>query len=275
MLANNYMKNCEISTISSNYKPTIFYYNKLRNNNKENQVQEILFELVDIINSSYNQTQDYHILIQVLYNILQNSNILIKCNFNTSFIFHNIPKFLDQTNIIKLSTTYNYLFIMNNKIILQFNNNIIENLLKDNEKLKYLLCHLNLVQDIPNQALYISNDRLDSNLIKKNMLKSVKDKKLIDYPVLIHNINLSNNINPFKSLDKRNESLRKRKFSIKKNRKINGRKLLEKKEKFYNMYSNNYFIAKKKEINKGKTLNYIYGKNINIKKMNTKRNSFY
>lgn len=254
----------EMSTISKFQNS--FYYYILKINN-EMQIQELLKELINIIQQT--NSQNCHLIMQTLYYILQRSNIIIKYNYNPNQVY-------TLSDIISSNlSNFNYLFILNKQIMFQFNYRTLEDLLKNENKLQYITYKLNLNQNIPNQAIFISYNKYEILLLKSKLNRNEETRKICDGSVIIQNDNLFKSNNPFKLLNnKRNANVNKRTLSIKNNRKIN-ETILRKKESIHNITNNDSFITKKKEGNKGKTLKYLNKKNLNIKGLKVKRGSIH
>jgi len=254
----------EMSTISKFQNS--FYYYILKINN-EMQIQELLKELINIIQQA--NSQNCHLIMQTLYYILQRSNIIIKYNYNPNQVY-------TLSDIISSNlSNFNYLFILNKQIMFQFNYRTLEDLLKNENKLQYITYKLNLNQNIPNQAIFISYNKYEILLLKSKLNRNEETRKICDGSVIIQNDNLFKSNNPFKLLNnKRNANVNKRTLSIKNNRKIN-ETILRKKESIHNITNNDSFITKKKEGNKGKTLKYLNKKNLNIKGLKVKRGSIH
>ncbi|OUM67637.1 hypothetical protein PIROE2DRAFT_4928 [Piromyces sp. E2] len=223
--------------IYSRYTTPYYYTYYLNCNNKEESVKELIFNIEEILHKLNISIENCHLLIQSLYYLLQNCNIVVKYNIN------NIG------NNINYSVNFNYIIILSNNTVLQFNINTIEKFLQGNELLHYL-SNLNIKQDIPNQAIFISNRKnIDTQLIKshKNCIPQLSDTSLISYS------NLRNNL--FESLGKmRSNNINKGSTSIKKNRKSKEKMLLRKRESLHYCTDSDLFIAKKLENNKCKNI---------------------
>ncbi|ORX80930.1 hypothetical protein BCR32DRAFT_293571 [Anaeromyces robustus] len=247
-------------TINKTYmkkiSPFLLCTYSLKSYNKETTIQDLLLDFVNIIYcNNYQRCNNYQkrdILLKFLYHILQKTNFILKFNFkiDKNLKFNAIP-----------NTNCNYLFILNDNTILQFNFNFIEKLLTNEKKLSFLYYYLNLNQDIINNN-FSYNNHFDFLLRNQNSYQvGANNQKIFNTSLYVHTnnmctktianlSNLSNNL--FKSFNTKNSN--ERVISIKNNRKN--------KEEF--------FMNKRKSFHSD--INF---SNVNIKKINSKRNRFH
>jgi len=236
--------------IYTRYFPTSSFYTYYLNNyNKEENVKELLFNIEEILHKLSIPIQNYHFLIQSLYYLLQNCNIVIKYDLN-NFLGNNI----------NCTINFNYIIILNNNTVFQFNINTIEKLLYGNELLPYLF-NLSIKQEIPNQAIFLTNPKsIDLQLVKNYKINIPQ----LSNTSLISHSNLRNNL--FESLGKmKSNRLSRRSSSVKKNRKSKEKMLLRKRESLHYCTDSDLFIAKKRENNKCKN-NKLSNKSDNLER---------